>query len=526
MSFERPFRRFLPSSALSTACLALGIVFAAACGGGDDLANPGELSESARTPAPACEPGAVQLCYDGPQATRDVGLCRAGTSTCLPDGSGFGPCEGQIQPAVESCTTSGDDDCNGSTECEGVYVWAKSFGDDLEQVGARAAIDAKGNIALAGTFSGAIDFGGGPIKAPPGGEDGFVVRLSPSGEYAWSMPLGGPALDVAVDHEGSTFVLSLEGMGLITKIDRFGGLLWTKDIGGDPSMTARIATDAEGNLIITGRFSSIAPDFGGGPLTVHGGGDAYVAKLDWAGEHIFSKSFGDPGAQQADSLAVGADGTIYVLGKFDGSIDIGGSPLKSSTGPDLFVAKLTPKGDPLWAKGLYGDTALDYAGDIAVDAKGDIIVTGGFDGNMSFDAETMSSPKGQHSLFVAKLDGSSGALWMKHFVGQTRTGSVAVDASGNIFVSGLIKKPMDFGKGPIGDVGHGYVAKLDASGAALWSRAFLLGESAVQPDFLVETDAPGSMLIVTGFFKGSADFGGPPLTSEGLHDIFVTRLTP
>jgi hypothetical protein len=32
--------------------------------------------------------------------------------------------------------------------------------------------------------------------------------------------------------------------------------------------------------------------------------------------------------------------------------------------------------------------------------------------------------------------------------------------------------------------------------------------------------------VVTGLYQGSADFGGPALTSEGQHDIFVTRLTP
>jgi hypothetical protein len=61
-----------------------------------------------------CESGQTQPCYDGPDGTAGVGLCAAGQSTCLPDGSGFGPCEGQILPAAEACSTVSDDDCDGT----------------------------------------------------------------------------------------------------------------------------------------------------------------------------------------------------------------------------------------------------------------------------------------------------------------------------------------------------------------------------------------------------------------------------
>jgi hypothetical protein len=60
----------------------------------------------------ACQPGANIPCYAGPIGTEGNGACRAGRQTCLPDGSGYGACEGQILPAVEVC--DGDDnDCNG-----------------------------------------------------------------------------------------------------------------------------------------------------------------------------------------------------------------------------------------------------------------------------------------------------------------------------------------------------------------------------------------------------------------------------
>ena len=51
-----------------------------------------------------CTPGAQEACYSGPVGTEGVGPCKAGTHTCNSQGTGFGPCEGEVLPGVESCT--------------------------------------------------------------------------------------------------------------------------------------------------------------------------------------------------------------------------------------------------------------------------------------------------------------------------------------------------------------------------------------------------------------------------------------
>lgn len=58
-----------------------------------------------------CDDGEVVPCYEGPPGTENVGVCIPGTRTCA--GGDFGPCEGQVQPAVEACDTPADDDCDG-----------------------------------------------------------------------------------------------------------------------------------------------------------------------------------------------------------------------------------------------------------------------------------------------------------------------------------------------------------------------------------------------------------------------------
>ncbi len=61
----------------------------------------------------SCSNGDSVSCYDGDPATKHVGECRSGTSSCV-EGA-FSACADQVLPAAESCN-SRDDDCNGLTD--------------------------------------------------------------------------------------------------------------------------------------------------------------------------------------------------------------------------------------------------------------------------------------------------------------------------------------------------------------------------------------------------------------------------
>ena len=61
----------------------------------------------------ACEAGQTTACYSGPSGTTGIGNCKAGVASCNADGTGAGPCMGEILPVVEDCATPGDDNCDG-----------------------------------------------------------------------------------------------------------------------------------------------------------------------------------------------------------------------------------------------------------------------------------------------------------------------------------------------------------------------------------------------------------------------------
>jgi hypothetical protein len=60
----------------------------------------------------------MQACYTGPAGTADVGICTAGVETCEADGSGFGPCVGELTPQTDVCLNGVDEDCDGSADDE------------------------------------------------------------------------------------------------------------------------------------------------------------------------------------------------------------------------------------------------------------------------------------------------------------------------------------------------------------------------------------------------------------------------
>jgi len=64
-----------------------------------------------------CTPGEMAACYTGPMGTQDVGICKAGVHTCNPQGTGFGPCMGEVLPGpIDVCANGLDDNCSGQVD--------------------------------------------------------------------------------------------------------------------------------------------------------------------------------------------------------------------------------------------------------------------------------------------------------------------------------------------------------------------------------------------------------------------------
>jgi hypothetical protein len=376
-----------------------------------------------------CEPGQARACYSGPAGTEGVGVCKAGTQVCNEDGTAYGPCEGEVTPGSEDCVTTDDEDCDGET---------------LDAEDGCACVP----MTAASCYSGPAETEGtGACKAGLHACNELGTGYGPCvGEVL-------PKVEVCASPEDE----NCNGEAACT-----GTHLWSKRFGDtDDQYGLSVTTDSAGNVLLTGYFRGTV-DFGGGALTSAGGYDLFVAKLDPAGAHLWSKRSGDANSQVAFSITTDSVGNVLLTGTFGGTIDFGGGALTSAGGDDLFVAKLDAAGKQLWSK-RFGDANEQYGYSITTDSAGNVLLTGYFGGTIDFEGGALTSAGG-NDLFVAKFDAAGAHLWSKHFGdAEDQYGlSITTDSAGNVLLTGRFFGTVDFGGGALTSAGGGdlFVAKL------------------------------------------------------------------
>jgi hypothetical protein len=365
-----------------------------------------------------------------------------------------------------------------------VHTWSQRFGGTGQDLARAVAVDGSGNVVIVGTCTSVTDFGGGNIFTTANSGDIFVAKFDANGVHQWSRGFPG---------SGQTD-------------DGFG-----------------VAVDGSGNVAITGSFTGTI-DFGGGDLISAGGTDIVVAKYSAGGAHLWSKRFGNSTNNEVgNAVAMDASGNVVVTGQFAGSVDFGGGPLTASaTSVDIYIVKFDANGAHQWSQG-FGSTQADVGYGIDVDGSGNVVVTGSFQGTVNFGGGGLTS-LGSLEIFLAKYDASGAHQWSKRLgsTGGEIGRAVVADASGNVVVTGSFAQTVNFGGVPILSAGGSdvFVAKYDASGVHQWSRGF--GGTSNDDGYGVAVDAAGDVAI-TGYFRDTADFGGDDLISAGENDIFVAR---
>jgi hypothetical protein len=242
---------------------------------------------------------------------------------------------------------------------------------------------------------------------------------------------------------------------MLIKLAGNGDVEWVKQFGGRYNDTiSHLAVDARGNIYIQGVFRDTA-DWGGAPLTAHGGSDndVVLAKYDANGDHLWSQGFGNAFNDVAGGLAVDPAGNITMAGSFDRSVSFGAGDDHTSAGEaDAFVARFTGDGKLVWARS-YGADREDIAYGVAADAAGNTVAVGWFQGSVDFGAGAVAS-KGNKDVFALKLDASGAPVWAKrwgdHDHDQGR--AIAVDGQGAAVVVGIFRFALDAGSPPLESV--------------------------------------------------------------------------
>ena len=308
--------------------------------------------------------------------------------------------------------------------------------------------------------------------------------------------------------------------------------LSAKSVGGisDDSPTG-IAIDKNGNSYVLGCFRSPSITFGATTLTNATGSfsyiyDLFIVKYNTAGNVVWAKSAGGSGYDYGHSIAVDPGGNSYITGYYDSpTITFGGITLTNAGADDLFIAKYDSAGNVIWAKNA-GGAGTDRGRGIAVDTSGNSYITGLFESpSIAFGTTTLLSA-GSADIFLVKYDVAGNVVWAKKEggMGSDEGESIALDGSGNSYVLGqYYNAPITVGTTTLPNAGLRDLVLIKYDPSGNVIWSRSAGGTESETGYYLAADAGGNCYI-TGFFDSpTLTFGSTTLVNAGSSDIFIAK---
>jgi len=409
------------------------------------------------------------------------------------------------------------------------------------------ALDPEGNVIITG-YTSSTDF---PLQNPVrddllGSRDAFVTKFNPTlSSIIYSTYLGGNGEDYA-----TSVASDLDGNAYIT--------------GSTQSINFPVTDDAIDNTCGSDGFCD--------PYISNVGilqnTDAFVTKLNSAGNLVYSTYLGGSESDFGRGIAVDGVGSIYVAGgtrstdfpatsgAFQTSC-VGPNPVATWCDWDVFVTKFNPSGSTLMYSTFFGGSNRDEAYDIALDTSPGLASAAYVAGFTASVRDFPSTPGAiQDALngndgFVMKLNALGNSIVYATSLGGSDSdwiSGIAVDDLGNAYVIGTTSSndfPTSAGAfdttcgtdGNCNNTGTGnwvdaFVSKLNPTGTALLYSTYLGGiNKEFGEDITVHISGGNREAYVTGKTL-SPDFPvvnpiqgtyGESEHTGGNGDVFVTR---
>jgi hypothetical protein len=306
-----------------------------------------------------------------------------------------------------------------------------------------------------------------------------------------------------------------------------GAHIWSKDFGG-PNLSASavalgVAVDSLGEIAIAGYMQG-SVDMGTGLMTSAGGNDIFIAKYTAGGVPLWSRRVGASQDDRAQGIAVDGSGNVYVIGTFQGTVDFGGGAVSSpATYVNSFLVKYSPLGAHLWSKRL-SSTGMDEGLAVAVDGSGNVTAAGVLYQTSNFGGSSLATAGGS-DVWVARFSSAGAHVWSRRAggTGDDWVYAVAVDGSGNASITGYSAAAADFGGGLLNGFGAKdiIVAQYSSTGGHVWSRR--VGGSGNDVGRDIAVDGSGNVVVTGNFASSSVNFGSGALSNAGGADIFLVK---
>ncbi|WP_147099473.1 NHL repeat-containing protein [Vicingus serpentipes] len=368
------------------------------------------------------------------------------------------------------------------------------------------AADDFGGVYIGGSYFNTVDFdpGLGVYDLTVfGGSDLFLSKLNVNGDFEWAFNAGSTSTDAVTD----------------------------------------IAVDIDNNVYITGYFDYADFDPGAGWFALNPPEKAgYIAKYKPDGSFVNAVDFEGDGPSGSNSIAIAPNGSLYVVGAFNSTIDfdpgVGTFNLTSiSSNVDIYVCKLDTSLTFQWAKS-FGSSSADNGHTVSVSDSDEPVITGGFWNTIDVDPGPSTynvTSNGLVDNLLLKLDASGNFMWANTY-GNAQTEyslDAAIAVNDDIYILGKFIDSIDVDGGPgtqlIASVSpsDSYIARLDGSGNLI-SSGQLGGPGSVSGKGLCISNT--QKIYHTGIFSGSAELdpsaGIDSLTSLGLNDSYIQIAIP
>ena len=322
---------------------------------------------------------------------------------------------------------------------------------------------ADGGLFVVGHTSAAVD--GQTLK---GGQDLVLMRYDSTGKKLWSRVLGAAesasGAAVTVDTSGNVIVAGsvtgeLSGTNkvggadsLVVKYSADGVEQWTRRFGGTADDRAQsVSVGADGTIYVAGRADSAI-----GGVANTGGTDGYVRAIDASGNTLYTRGVGTgTGTQEVKATAIASDGGLIVATEEEGRAVL----TRYAAGDD-------GTGAPVWTLDL-GDMDSGRIGGLAVDETGAIYLSGAAGAGFSPSAPVTANAGGRDAVLVKINDGASASVAFTTFVGSADDNSAAGVAvsGGKVYLTG---KTSDALPGATQNgARNAFAASLDATTGAL-----------------------------------------------------------
>ena len=324
---------------------------------------------------------------------------------------------------------------------DGTQLWANQIGSNSWDSAKAISIGSDGSTYIAGDANASVDG-----QAYLGSSDAFITKFSPSGLKLWTKQIGTSNTDkatgLASGSDGSIYITgytegSINGAAnagfsdaFLTKFSIEGIQLWTNQIGSNSWDSAKaISIGSDGSIYIAGDANASVDG-----QAYLGSSDAFITKFSPSGLKLWTKQIGTSNADKATGIASGPDGSIYLTGYTEGSI--GG---KNNLGfSDAFLMKFSSNGTQLWSAQV-GSNSWDSAKAISVGSDDAVYIAG--DSNASVDGQPYL---GGSDVFLMKFSSNGNKIWTQQLGSSNddKINSVSLDRNGFIYIGGETLGPL------------------------------------------------------------------------------------